>query len=297
MTDGGAMIREPAASYVHRGIGRTEFFDLTDAELDDLGSTLDALTGEGRNRFSFHAPIVRPDYFPHTGVTCFFLSEDAQRREMSFQLLGDTLGRAERWGAEYVVCHLTYAPTDTTDTATAHKLAEDSCARIAAMSTAAGMPVDIEFAAYTDAFNCPDRFTDTVARHPELGICIDIGHAYIGSLLRQRDFHDDIAALAPIARSMHLWNTAGPEHNRRHGHVPLHPSQRPDDGWIDVAQTLHTVLSANDSVNIIFEYPISEITPEIQAGYDWVADIAAAGTARWVLPGGQGNRTEPEAGQ
>lgn len=273
LTSAEAIPRVKEASFVHRGVGRVEFFDFTGPEFSGLQSTLDALAREGRERFSFHAPIVRPDYFPYSGVTCFFLSDSPADRELSFRLLDRTLECASEWGAEYVVCHLTYAPADTKDESKAERLAEEAGRRIAEMSRASGIPVDLEFAAYTDSFNRPDVFAQVVRANPELGVCIDIGHAYLGALERGRDYLDDIAALAPAARSMHLWNTTGPEHTRRHHHTPLHPCQRPEEGWIDVEQALGTVLRESPAVNVIFEYPVAAITSEIQDGYDWIDDV------------------------
>jgi len=267
--------RVKEAGFIHRGLGRAEFFDFSEAQFAGLQDTLDAMAAEGRERFSFHAPIVRPDYFPHSGVTCYFLSEDRGLRELSFRLLEHTLRAAARWGVDYVVTHLTFGPADTRDEATAQRLAQEACGRIAAMSDAEAVPVDIEFAAYTDAFHSAEQFLHAMAMHPQLGVCIDIGHAFIGARRRGRDYLQDIAALAPRARSLHLWNSLGEEHTRLHHHTPLHPSQQAGDGWIDVEQALRLALGANPDMHVIFEYPVDDVSDEIQAGYDWVAGLVS----------------------
>ncbi|HHT9152461.1 MAG TPA: sugar phosphate isomerase/epimerase family protein, partial [Candidatus Hypogeohydataceae bacterium YC40] len=59
----------------------------------------------------------------------------------------------------------------------------------------------------------------------------------------------------------------------KHGHLPLHPSQKPHEGWVDVEKVLEIVLSANKEVKIIFEYPAKEVTREVQEGFDWVRGI------------------------
>src|SRR3989338_1603231 len=112
-------IREKEACLVHRGLDRVEFFDFTEEKLADLKSTLACFKREGRKRFSFHSPIVRSEYFPYPGVTCFFLCEEPSKQELSFRLLDHTMVHANHWGAEYVVCHLTFNPTDTKDEKTA----------------------------------------------------------------------------------------------------------------------------------------------------------------------------------
>lgn len=267
--------REPEASLLHRGLGRAEFFDLATEGLESLAGTLASLADEGRPRFSFHAPIIRPDYFPFTGETCFFLNEDPGRRALSLRLLTDTLVEARRWGAEYVVTHLTYGATDTLDRGTARRLAREACGRMATVSRDFSVPIDVEFAAYSPAFDRPEDFIEAVVPHPELGICLDVGHAFLGTERRNADYLEHIGALAPRARSMHLWNTKGMDHNKRHGRAPLHPSQDPAEGWIDLERVLEVVLESNDAVRIIFEYPVAKVTPEVQAGYDWVAELVS----------------------
>ncbi len=265
--------RHPSECLIHRGLGRVEFFDLSAEHMADLTPLLEEFSAEGRDRFSFHTPIIRPGDFPHSGVTCFFLSEEKDLREKSFSLLQQTLGEAKRWGADYVVSHLTFGPTDSKNPALALKLAREACARMAGMSAEAGVSLDLEFAAYSDGFHEADAFAGVVGEHEELGICIDIGHAYLGAHGRGRNYLDDIAALAPRARSMHLWNTTGPEHTKKHHHTPLHPSQRPEDGWLDLETILGTVLGQNQRIKIVFEYPVKAVTAEIQQGYDWIAGM------------------------
>lgn len=265
--------REKESCLVHRGLGRVEFFDFTSELLVNLNTLLMSQVLEGRKRFSFHAPILRPEYFPYPGTAAFFLSEDLEKRELSFRLLGHTLEYAKYCGAEYVVCHLTFNLTDVKEPKTAETLARRACCRIAGMSRGAGVPIDIEFSAYSHSFHRADTFVEIVGRYPELGICVDIGHVYRGALRRKRDYLDDIAQLAQKARSMHLWNTRGFSVNSRFGHMPLHPSQSPEDGWIDVEGALTITLEKNPQVNIIFEYPVAMVNSKIQEGYDWISAI------------------------
>ncbi|MCK6453289.1 MAG: sugar phosphate isomerase/epimerase [Alphaproteobacteria bacterium] len=265
----------PPAGLVHRGLGRAEFFDLAPEQFSGLPAILTELAREGRAAFSFHAPVLRPDFFPYDATQCFFLNEDSARREDSFRLLELTLRVARELGAEYVVSHLTYGKSDTRDAATAGRLAREACRRFAELSRAHAIPLDIEFAGYTDSFHEVAAFVDVVGPHAELGICIDVGHTRLGAMRRGRDYLADIAALAPRARSMHLWNTTGPDGYARHHHVPLHPVQSPLKGWIDLPATLDIVRACNPDVRIVFEYPVERITPRIQAGYDWIATLAA----------------------
>ncbi|MCG3201253.1 MAG: hypothetical protein NFCOHLIN_01119 [Gammaproteobacteria bacterium] len=262
-----------AERLLHRGLGGVELFDFPRQSWGALRRTLAGLTRQGYTRLSFHAPMPRPSYFHHSGVSCFFLHEDASLRELSFRVIGETLRHARAWNAAYVVTHLTYGKTDTTDRERAARLARETCSRLAALSDRHGMPIDIEFAAYSSAFASPEDFLAAMSGHPQLGICIDTGHASLGARIRQRSYMEDIRTLAPRARSMHLWNTRGPEDPRHRGHVPLHPTQRPEQGWVDMEETLRIVLEHNPRINIVFEYPVEELTTEIREGYDWIAGL------------------------
>jgi len=266
----------PPERLLHRGLGHVEFYDLPVAEVDDMRPLIDAFHREGLNSFSLHAPVGRGEDFPWAGVTCFYLCEDKARRDLSFAMLERTLDAAAKWGATHVVTHLTFGRYDSRDAATAEGLAHDACATIAGLSRRAGVAVDIEFAAYTDSFHTPRQYLEAIAEHPELGLCIDVGHIGLGAALRERRFLDDIEALSQRARSIHLWNTLGLEHTRKHHHTPLHPSQRASHGWLDIEAAVRTVLDRNPGCFVVFEYPIETVTPEIQDGYEWIAEIAEA---------------------
>ncbi|MDH5748877.1 MAG: sugar phosphate isomerase/epimerase [Rhodospirillales bacterium] len=266
--------RHPAERLVHRGIGHVEFYDLPPAEVEDMAPLLERFVAEGRAGFSFHTPIARGPDFPYSPIACFFLSENETKRELSFAQVERTLQAARRWGAGHVVTHLTYGPGDTKDADAARKLAAAACRRFAELSRETEIPLDIEFAAYTESFHRPDDFLDVIAPHSELGICIDVGHAGLGALIRNRDVAADVETLASKARSLHLWNTLGLEHTKKFHHSALHPSQSPADGWLDVPRLTETVLRISPQVKIIFEYPVDRMTPEIQEGYDWISAIA-----------------------
>jgi len=266
--------RVAAERLLHRGLNHVEFYDLPVEEVEDMSGLIDDFAREGRDSFSLHAPVGRGGDFPWKGVTCFYLCEDADRRALSFRMLGRAIDAAQRWGATHVVTHLTYGVHDSTNTKTAERLAREACVKLAKMSRDAGVPVDIEFAAYTDTFHEPRQFLDAISDHPELGICVDVGHAGLGAMLRRRSFLDDVRALGARARSLHLWDTLGAEHTKVHHHTPLHPSQRPAGGWLDIEDAVRAVLEQAPDCFIVFEYPVKEVTAEIQEGYDWIAEIA-----------------------
>jgi sugar phosphate isomerase/epimerase len=262
----------PPANRIHEGLGRSELFDFAPARLPGAREWL----GRERRPFSIHAPLVRPPGFAGEPVAVFFLSEDRARRQSSFALVEATLGQAREWGAEYVVAHLNWRE-DSDDLGTAERLADDAAARLSGLSEEYGVPVHLECGGYTGAFHRPEQWSALARQFPALGLCLDIGHLALVARLRGRAPERDLEVLAPHARSIHLWNTRGPDHYRAHHHVPVHPSQRPADGWIDIPRALGIVLGARPGCPLIFEYawaPAEEAWA--REGMAWVAALAAA---------------------
>ncbi len=254
---------------MHRGLGHVEFFDYPLDDMAELDKAHKKMTVNGYKGLSFHVPMPRPVFFPYAGVSCFFLNEEPEHQELSFKLIENTLQHAQDWNTDYVVTHLTYGKTDTPDPEKAKQLAMNACERFAILSREYRIPINIEFAAYTQAFNKPEQFVEYVSQYEELGICLDTGHTMLGAEMHKRDYFHDIGILAPHTRAMHLWNTRCESYE----HIPLHPSQSPDDGWIDIEQTLEMVLSQSPNSTIVFEYPVAEVTADIQEGYDWIENM------------------------
>lgn len=266
----------PPERGLFRGLGHIELFDFADEDLDRLEDTLAQLSSEGYRTFSFRAPMPRPGFFPWHGDTCFLLNPDRANRELYARLLQETLEQAREWGAGYAVTPLTHAATDTDDPELAADLARGAAKRLALFSRDFGVPVDIAYNAYSPAFNRAGQFAELIARHPELGISLDVGDAYLGAVQNERDYLSDIEELAPLTRSLRLWNTRGPEHYAEHGRRPLHPSQSPDEGWIDIRRVLEIVLEQNPAVTVVFGYADEDPGERTRIGYDWVAQAANA---------------------
>jgi sugar phosphate isomerase/epimerase len=260
---------EPHANLIHRGIGRVEVFDFSPDRLPALRRLLSELC----QPFSIHAPLTRPLDSRYPAVAVFFLSKDPRRRERSVKLVAETVARARGWGAEYVVTHFNWAD-DTNDEEHAVRFAEESAAKLSVL--AREVPIHIECGGYSGAFHHPERFVRLVSAFPALGLCLDIGHLWLIARLRGRDFYRDLEILAPAARSAHLWNARDAATYRRLHHVPLHPSQRPEDGWIDILRTLRILLGASPGCRLIFEYREDGLPPaQIKEGFAWVEELAA----------------------
>lgn len=269
MTSTPGVERVKEAEAIHHGQGRYEIFDYSREALTALKKFLN----EQKLPFSFHAPLIRPHYFPYSGVTSFFINDDEEKRKLSFELMKRSVEDAKDWRAEYMVCHLTYRE-DTEDAEKAWHLAYQAVEYLSKLSDSTGVPIHIEFAGYAGAFHKPEHLVEAVSRYPNLGICVDTGHAFICSQLWNRNYLDDIETMAPYTRSMHLWNTKNIEHWRKHGHVPLHPSQCPTKGWVNIEKTLEIALGHNKDLKLIHEYRVGDMGDEIKEGFDWIRDAA-----------------------
>ena len=182
---------------------------------------------------------------------------------------------AKEWKADFVVTHLTWKD-DSPDRKKVMDLASDTKSKFCDLTDRYKLPINIEFGGYSGHFHEPEQFVDFVKDHSLLGICIDIGHTFLISGIRNRNFFEDIEIMAPYTKSIHVWNTKGLEHNKKHNHVPVHPSQKAKDGWIDIKETLEIILTHNKDCNIVFEYNntyYDNIHDEVQEGMEWVKEI------------------------
>ncbi|GJQ59960.1 MAG: hypothetical protein D8M57_14210 [Candidatus Scalindua sp. AMX11] len=266
------MERVKAASLLHTGLDRYEVFDFQGDRLGELNTFLKTK----RRPFSFHVPFFRPSYFPHTGVSTFFLNDAKKMRELSFRIMNSTLYFAKGWEADFTVTHLVWKD-DSKNRRKVMNFVSDTKARFSEISDSYNIPINVEFGGYSGYFHEPVQFVEFVSDNPMLGICLDIGHTFLISKTRNRNFFKDIESLAPQTKSIHVWNTKGLDHCKKHNHVPVHPSQKTGDGWIDIKKTLEIILDCNKECDIVFEYNhtyFDKIPQKVQEGMDWVRSIA-----------------------
>lgn len=265
------MERAKPAGFLHTGLDRYEVFDFQEDGLRKLKSFI-----KRKNLpYSFHVPFFRPSYFPYTGVTTFFLNDDPNKRALSFKLINGTMRYAKGWKADFIVTHLTWIE-DSKNKQRVIKLANNTESRFCELADKYNLPINIEFGGYSGYFHEPAHFVEFVENHPLLGICIDIGHTFLISETRNRNFFKDVETLAPHTKSIHVWNTKGLDHCKQYNHVPVHPSQKTNNGWIDIKKTLEIILSHNKDCEIVFEYNhtyYDNIPGEVKEGMEWVRGI------------------------
>jgi sugar phosphate isomerase/epimerase len=182
---------------------------------------------------------------------------------------------AKGWKADFVVTHLAWME-DSQNRQKVMALASNTKLRFCVLADRYNMPINVEFGGYSGYFHEPAQFVEFVKDHPLLGICIDIGHTSLISGIRNRSFFKDVEILAPHPKSIHVWNTKGQKKKKKNSHVPVHPSQKTEDGWIDIKKTLEIILSHNKECDIVFEYNrtyYDKIPKEVKEGMEWVKEI------------------------
>lgn len=257
----------PAASAIHRGLGRFEVFDMAPERLPALGVHLLC----SPLPFSVHAPLSRED--PGRNPSAVFFLSDSPERARGFADLERALRAAVALGAEYLVTHLNWTE-DVLSEARAEGLAHDAGARLAALSRAHGIAIHIECGGYSGGFHRAEQFTRLARAFPELGLCLDVGHLWLIAQARDRSAYREIEILAPHARSMHLWAARDMETYRRGGHLPLSPARSGADGWLDLARAVAPILTARPDCPAIFEFawePGEEGT--VADGLRWAEDL------------------------
>ncbi len=237
----------PAASAIHRGLGRFEVFDVAPERLASLGIHLVCSAWP----YSIHAPLSRSDS-ARDPAAVFFLAE-GPAREASFADLERTVRDAAALGAEYVVTHLNWRE-DVAAEARAEALAHDAGARLVALSRALAIPIHIECGGYSGGFHRAEQFVRLARTFPDLGLCLDVGHLWLIAQARGRSAYREIETLAPHARSMHLWAARDMDTYRRHGHVPLGPARSGADGWLDLERAVAPILATRPDCAAIFEF-------------------------------------------
>ncbi len=232
------------------------------------------------SELSLHHPFITPFEGRGRHDSSQFLDADPQMRELSFRWLHDSLAKAVELGAEFVVTHLNHGE-GVDDLATARDLAREAAERFAKMSDEAGVPIHVEFLGYHPAFHAPEEFVKVLAVQPELRLCLDSGHLHRWGQIHGGDPYAAAGKLAPLVSSLHLWNISSMDEYRERGHVPVHPTHLVEDGYLDVARILTTVLAASPAAAVIFEPSVPEgMTAEyIAEGVEWVRGLIAAAEA------------------
>lgn len=257
------------------GLQRGEFYNFYPESLSDLSRRIE----RHGLAASIHAPLVRMPWYPSPPTLSFLCDVDEDRRSLSLAMVEETMKAAEAFGAEYVVVHFPVTPTTGTGGLSPGQLKDiawDSAGRLAEYSDRHGVPIHMEGFGPSPFMNA--GFLNEVMRgFPCLRYCFDTGHMHIASQRDGFDLYEFAGGLAPNIGSVHVWNSRGLEDYLSFGHIPVHPLQRPEDGWVDTARVLRLIIAGNPGCRIILEsglrYPQSLGGHDFREGVQWVREL------------------------
>ena len=259
------------------GLRRGEFYNLPSQALPDLREeiTWRELTA------SVHAPLVRTAWHPLPPTLSFLCDPSEEKRQLSLRMIRETMSLASELDVEYVVVHFP-APSATedgsTDYATLETIAWDSASRLAEMSEEHGTPIHIEGFGPSPFLNV-DFLTQVTNAFPSLLYCFDTGHMHISAQRDGFDLYKCAEEMAANVGSIHLWNDRSIEDYLAFRHIPVHPSQKPEEGWVDIPLVLRSILSQNPTCRVIlesgFNYPAALGGHDFREGVEWVKELVA----------------------
>jgi sugar phosphate isomerase/epimerase len=263
---------------IGNGLRRGEFYNFPPEELPELRQRI----AQYNLATSVHAPLERLSWYPSPPTFTFLCEADKERRQLSLRMIEETMKQAQDLGAEYAVVHFPSpcsSDVNETDYDEAFDIAWYSAELLANVSRQYGTPIHIEGFGPSPFLNV-DFLTRVITEFPTLRYCFDTGHMHIQSLQFGFDFYDFARDMAPHIGSLHLWNNRGIEDYLAYRHIPVHPSQKPEEGWGDIARILQLVLSQNSECAIILEsglhYPEQLGRHDIGEGVAWVKDLISA---------------------
>jgi len=226
--------------------------------------------------YGFHDPLPR---LPEDGYP-FLTDPDEEKRWRTLDSMHRTMQTAVHYHAEYVIGHIPSVLWEPRPALTEEKilqLAHNSCDQLSSWSGESGIPFVLENVGPNPYFFEVSAFVGVLEAHPRLQFCLDIGHLHLMSIYAGYDPLSFATELAPHTTIVHIYN-ATPEMYRKYHHVPVHPSQRAEDGWADVLAIIGCVQqNTRNDLTLVFEYspqyPASE--EFLKAGIEWVRDAVS----------------------
>ena len=259
------------------GLRRGEFYNFPPRELPELKEEI----LRHKLSASIHAPLIKPGWYPDPPTWSFLCAIEEDKRQLSLRMIEETMDSAWDLEAEYVVVHFPTPPSTDVQGISYEKLREvawNSACSLAELSHQYSIPIHLEGFG-PSPFLTPYFLTEVITRLPNLRYCFDTGHLHISAQRDNFDLYRFAEQLAPYIGSIHLWNNRGIEDYLTFRHIPIHPSQKPEEGWVDIGRVLQAIILTNSSCPIIFEsgfhYPESLGGYDYREGVKWVKELVA----------------------
>ncbi len=256
------------------GLRRGEFYNFPAEELPELKRQIKSHD----IAMSIHAPLVRPDWYPDPPTWTYLCDMEEEKRRLSLKMIELTLQQAVDFRADYVVVHYPSPvhDTDGADIDELHSIAMDSAYQVSRLGAEYSMEIHIEGFGPSPFLNTT-FLKEVFGEFPTLKYCFDMGHLNMEARERGLDFRGFTEGLIGSIGSLHLWNNRGLADYRAYRHIPVHPSQIPDEGWADVHAVIEMLWPSVKSV--IFEsshdYPQELGGYSYKEGVQWVKQLVA----------------------
>lgn len=225
-------------------------------------------------KVSYHAPV----FHQADPTLTYYLNSNFRLREATFEILEINLRMAKSLPTEHVIINFTsnsMLEENITDSEINY-LAKRSMKRINMLSNQYDVPVYLEYTASNSRFDLPDDYIDILKDYPNLGLCLNLGYLHIACKKYKLDYFTELEKLLPYTKVIYAWNTISEACIEEHGYVPVHPSQKSDEGWINIEKTINLALSHNENVYIIFEPNFKYKGKEyFEEGVRWVNDMVS----------------------
>jgi len=253
---------------------RGEFYNFPQDEIPKLKEEIT----EHNISMSIHAPLVKPDWYPYPPTWTFLCDVDKEKKGLGLRMIELALQQASNYDTEYVVVHFP-SKVDESNRAGLDELRAitmDSCYLINKLSEQYEIEIHLEGFGPNPFLNA-GFLKGLFGQFPKLRYCFDTGHLNMESKERGLNLYSFASDLAEHIGSVHLWNNRCVEDYILHRHIPVHPSQKPEEGWIDIESILKTLW--NHVKSVIFEsaydYPKALGGYNYKEGVQWVKQLAA----------------------
>jgi sugar phosphate isomerase/epimerase len=257
------------------GLSYVELYNILVSDLPEMNR----LITRHSLKVGVHCPLMVPDWYPYAPITSFLLGDVGEElKELTLRLITQTLHDSQRLCAEYVVVHFPKPappPQRHPEAKPQKQIAWDSVAHLARLARQFQIRINIEGFGERP-FLSGNYLTDVLDAFPELSYCFDTGHMHLAALRGVLDYFDFLEQLAPRIGSVHLWNTRGQQDYADYAHLPLHPSQQPGMGWVDICQTIRIIRDSNPDAVFIFEHGTRFPPPfemNYREGVSWVREM------------------------
>lgn len=260
------------------GLHRGEFYSLYAEELPRLRELVETL----KLQWSIHTPLVKLDWYPHPHTWSFLCDFSPEKRQLTRKMAAMAVEQAADLGAEYVVVHFPTPASmiqgeDESRLSELEDIARGSCEFLAELSLKRGVPIHIEGVGMSPLMNAP-FLVRMLSEFDRLRYCFDTAHTYLAALNRNMDYYALAEEVRLYLGSVHLWNTRGMSDYHTFRHIPVHPSQDPKTGWIDIPRVLAALGAEREDIALVFEseaaYPVALGRFDYRDGIEWVRGLA-----------------------